>query len=194
MLFEKCSPNVHSNNSTSQSQDSYLEGLWGERRSRWKTNVSVDYTLWRTPVTGKTSFFLWMNPTCILSTEWIQAVPPRDTLHGGGLCIFHASVTAQLLYQTLHWLSKHQRCLTKARMNPQVVALQVTGIKTSLNAQDEATYALVRCTLTLIRHHISNVIVSWGSAHHCLLLRSNNKMLHVPGMKSLWKGWKDLDL
>ena len=91
MLFEKCSPNVHSNNSTSQSQDSYLEGLWGERRSRWKTNVYVDYTLWRTPVTGKTSFFLWMNPMCTLNSDWIQVATPNDSLHGGGLRIFHAS-------------------------------------------------------------------------------------------------------
>lgn len=76
MLFEKCSPNVHSNNSTSQSQDSYLEGLWGERRSRWKTNVYVDYTLWRTPVTGKTSFFFEWIPCVLLTVTESKQLPP----------------------------------------------------------------------------------------------------------------------
>lgn len=125
MLFEKCSPNVHSNNSTSQSQDSDLEGLWGERRSRWKTNVYVDYTLWRTPVTGKTSVFLWMNPTCTLTSDWIQAATSRDSLHAGGLDIFYASVNctttssnAALVLEALETVL----CLAKDRMNLQVSA------------------------------------------------------------------------
>jgi len=45
-------------------------------------------------------------------------------------------VTAQLLYQTLHWLLL---CLAKARMNLQVAALQGSGIKPLLTAEGEGT-------------------------------------------------------
>lgn len=83
-----------------------------------------------------------MNPMCTLNSDWIQAAIPSDSLRGGGLGIFHASsnCTTTLPNAALvpEALEKALR-LVKARMDLQVAALQVSGIKTLLTAEGEAT-------------------------------------------------------